>query len=96
MGRRQSKGINDSKFELVRFGHCNIPASYLTSKGLVIDNKSQLRDLGITITSDARFDVHIANIVQRAVQWLDGYFVSLKPEKSIPCSLSSRVWFYLI
>lgn len=61
--------FNSSKFELLRFRRPKHPLAnedYNTPEGNIIIQTNRLRDLGVTISDDARFDGHIGDIVAKA------------------------------
>ena len=59
--------LNDGKFEILRYGPdgvLKLCTSYLTPSGSIITEKQNLRDLGVTMSNDCRFDDHIAKIIE--------------------------------
>ena len=59
--------FNSTKFECVRYGaNLNIKnaTSYLSDTGKEIEENSSVRDLGVTMTDDANFHLHITNVVK--------------------------------
>ena len=64
--------FNSSKFELLRYGRneeIKTTTSYTSNHGNIIQNKNNnnyVRDLGITLSDDATFSHHIANITLSA------------------------------
>jgi hypothetical protein len=57
--------FNDSKFELLRYGK-KVEAKYSTKTGHEIEETSQVRDLGITMSDDASFSSHITKVTKTA------------------------------
>ena len=60
------KKLNDKKFEALRYGPdevLKLCTSYLTPSGTIITEKDELRDLGVTMSSNCKFDSHITNII---------------------------------
>ena len=58
--------LNDGKFEALRYGkHPACSKLYEAPNGALINLKDSVRDLGVTITSDAKFDTHINATVQK-------------------------------
>ena len=67
--------FNGDKFEVVRFWPGSSPKpenSYLDPNGDPIEEKVHLRDLGVQISSDLTFSLHIENTVARANRWWGG------------------------
>ncbi|XP_066926193.1 uncharacterized protein [Clytia hemisphaerica] len=65
--------LNGKKFEHLHYG--NGPAtSYFTGEGKIIQTKSSTRDLGVTMSDDAKFSQHILTIVEK-VQILIGWIL---------------------
>ena len=63
--------FNSDKFECLRFwpGKTSKPEfCYQSPDGSTIEEKSNLRDLGVQINSDLTFSIHIENIVTKANQ----------------------------
>ena len=59
--------FNSDKFELLRFWPSNKPDwQYLAPDGSAIEEKGQLRDLGVQISSDLSFTTHINNTITGA------------------------------
>ena len=61
--------FNANKFELLRYGKEQETKSATTYKSYDdsnIDNKEQVRDLGIMLSNTATFTLHIRNIVKKA------------------------------
>ena len=59
--------LNDSKFEALRYGIdevIKLCTSYLTPSGSVITEKQEVRDLGVIMTNDCKFDVQITSIIE--------------------------------
>ena len=63
--------FNGDKFEVLRFWPGTTPKpqnSYLDPHGNVIEEKDNLRDLGVQISSDLTFSTHIEKVVAAATQ----------------------------
>ena len=61
--------FNDNKFELLRYGkvqEIKFPTTYKSCDDSNIDDKKQVRDLGIMMSNTATFTLHIRNIVKEA------------------------------
>ena len=61
--------FNSLKFEVLRYGKdeaLKIFTNYLSSSGAIINQKSSVRDLGVTMSADASFTEHINNVVDSA------------------------------
>ena len=52
---------NGDKFELIRCGKTETKPIYHTPAGTVIKQKNSIRDLGVLMSSNAKFDTHIKN-----------------------------------
>ena len=75
--------FNANKFELLRYGKEQEIKSATTNKSYDsnIDNKEQVRDLGIMMSNTAAFTLHIRNIVYKArdkMGWVLRVFQSRK------------------
>lgn len=63
--------FNSTKFECMRYGaNQNIKntTNYISDTGKVIERKTSVRDLGVTMTDDATFNRHIAEVVKSATE----------------------------
>ena len=74
--------FNDNKFELLRYGKEQEIKSATTYKSYddSIDDKEQVRDLGIMMSNTATFTLHVRNIVKQArdkMRWALRVFQSL-------------------
>ena len=61
--------FNSLKFELIRYGKNNQlkeSTTYVTPEWELIDEKDDVRDLGVTLSNCCNFKQHIANIVESA------------------------------
>ena len=61
--------FNDLKFELLRYGkdeELKLSTSYISPSFNLIEEKSNVKDLGVTLSADATFKTHINNIVESA------------------------------
>ena len=78
--------FNDKKFEALRHGNdetLKMSTSYTAPDGTIIAEKSNLRDLGVTMSADGTFRQHINNICQSArnmCSWLLRTFESRSPD----------------
>ena len=77
--------FNNKKFELLRYGQdeeLKKSTSYKSSDGSQIEEKTQLRDLGIIMNNEANFNDHVEHIVSKVKQktgWILRTFMSRKP-----------------
>ena len=63
--------FNGDKFEVLRFWPGTVPKpmnNYLDPEGNIIEEKVNLRDLGVQISSDLSFSAHIENVVAAATK----------------------------
>ena len=63
--------FNGDKFEMLRFWPGRIPkptTGYTDPDGNIIEEKSNLRDLGVQVSSDLTFSIHIENVVCAATK----------------------------
>ena len=63
--------FNGDKFEVLRFWPGTTPkppSSYKDPDGNPIEEKANLRDLGVQISSDLTFSIHIENVVAAATK----------------------------
>ena len=61
--------FNSTKFELLRYGpNQNIKSttSYTSDTGNIIEQKNNVRDLGVKLSDDATFNTHISEVVKKA------------------------------
>ena len=78
--------FNTEKFELMRYGKMEPlkeQTSYRTPSGGLIQEKDNLRDLGIIMSNSLRFDEHIERMVAKANQmtgWILRSFRTRQPE----------------
>ena len=78
--------FNNKKFEALRHGSdetIKVCTNYSAPDGTIITEKSHLRDLGVTMSSDGTFRQHISNICQSArnmCSWILRTFQSRDPE----------------
>ena len=81
--------FNSSKFELVRYGNDEIIKSctnYTSDSGTIIDTKHVVKDLGILISDDCKFDLHIDQVaenVKKLCGWILRTFESRSPQLMI-------------
>ena len=77
--------FNNKKFELLRYGKnedLKHSTFYLSADNEIIEEKENLRDLGITVNNQATFDDHIANVcvkVRQKCGWILRTFHTRKP-----------------
>ena len=67
--RDNNMEFNSLKFELLRYGKNNNlkeNTCYVSPESNLIEEKEHVKDLGITLSSDATFKVHINNIIESA------------------------------
>ena len=55
---------NDPKFELITFGKPS-RRNYKTPKGTAIKRKTVVKDLGVYMSSDGKFEEHIWNVIKQ-------------------------------
>ena len=63
--------FNGEKFEVVRFGKSETLKSstcYVSPSGEKIQTRENVRDLGVIMSENLRFDEHISTIVNKATQ----------------------------
>ena len=62
---RVKKGINSNKFECLKYrpGGLTSDTLYLSPEGSPIEVKQNLRDLGVQLSDDCTFTIHIDNVV---------------------------------
>ena len=78
--------FNNKKFEALRYGTdttLKLSTSYTAPDGSIIPEKSNLRDLGVTMSADGTFRQHINNTCQSArnmCSWILRTFQSRSPE----------------
>ena len=79
--------LNDTKFEARRYGaHPDHNYTYKSSSGASILEKSQIKDLGVTMQRDATFSAHIESMVTKAkrqVSWILRTFETREQEAMI-------------
>ena len=66
---RNNMEFNDKKFEALRYGIdevVKLVTSYVTESGNIITQRSQLKDLGVILSVDCKFDAHVMRIVNSA------------------------------
>lgn len=64
--------FNQKKFETITYGKSDRPSQYTTPNGTLIERKDYIKDLGIIIQENLKFDRHIATIAakgHRMVGW---------------------------
>ena len=67
--------FNANKYKLLRNGkeqEIKSATTYKLNDDLNIDDKEQVRDLGIMMSNTATFTLHVRNIVQKARYKMDG------------------------
>ena len=78
--------FNNKKFEVLRHGNdetLKLSTNYTAPDGTIITEKSNLRDLGVTMSADGTFKQHITNVCQSArnmCSWILRTFESRSPE----------------
>ena len=58
--------FNGKKFVKVTYGDATDATIFLAPDGSIIKNKTNTRDLGVQMSSDAQFHLHINNVVKGA------------------------------
>lgn len=87
--------FNEAKFEALRYGSNNVikeNTCYSTTQG-TIDVKLNLRDLGVTASSDGRFSLHIHNITE-AARRLSGWILRTFTTREAECLVT--LWRSLV
>ena len=75
--------FNDNKFELLRYGNHPFPShKYVTGSGEVVEEKSQVKDLGVIVQNDAEFKTHIDVIVNKCNKVMGYILRTFKTRKS--------------
>ena len=75
--------FNDLKFELLRYGkdqELKLSTSYISPSFNMIEEKINLKDLGVTLSSDATVKTHINNFLKSAKIWHHGSCTPSKQE----------------
>ena len=78
--------FDNKKFEVLRHGNdetLKLSTNYTAPDGTIITEKSNLRDLGVTMSADGTFKQHITNVCQSArnmCSWILRTFESRSPE----------------
>ena len=81
--------FNDIKFELLRYGpneQLKQSTNYKTSNNTTIQRKEMVRDLGVIMTADCKFKVHINEVITNARKlssWILRTFKSRLPTPMI-------------
>ena len=76
--------VNDTKFEVLRYGDDHTlkkSTSYTTPNGHVILQKNNLRDLGVTMTDDCSFDIHITKSIEKCKKMMSWVLRTFKTRK---------------
>ena len=90
--------FNSTKFECMRYGaneHIKNTTSYLSDTSKVIERKTSVRDLGVTMTDDATFKLHITEAVKSATEkcgWIHRTFQTRDPEAMLTLWKSLVQW----
>ena len=74
--------FNSDKFQAIRFAEVFKPSYYSNDSGQVIDHLSKIKDLGIYISQDLKFDYHIEHIANKGRQlggWILRTFITRNP-----------------
>ena len=61
--------LNDDKFEVLRYGTNNElkeSTTYTTPKGLPIEAKTEVKDLGVVMSDDNKFNKQIDHVITKA------------------------------
>ena len=83
---RNNMEFNDVKFELLRYGKNNSlkeDSKYFSNNGEPIKEKSNVKDLGVTMSNSANFSIHINNVISKTNQlsaWILRTFKSRNQE----------------
>ena len=79
--------FNSLKFELIRYGKNNQlkeSTTYVTPEWELIDEKDDVRDLGVTLSNCCNFKQHIANIVESAKRMSSWVLRTFATREKIP------------
>ena len=83
--------FNETKFEMLRYGKNSEiidNTSYLSSSGIEIKEKTDLRDLGVRMQNDASFEEHIARVEASGRKWCSWVLRTFKSrEKDVMLTL---------
>ena len=60
--------FNSSKFKVMSYGDCSSPPVYKAPGGEIISQVESIRDLGVTLQTDGKYDLHIHEKVSKASQ----------------------------
>ena len=77
--------FNNGKFELLRYGQnedIKFSTFYLSADNEIIEEKEQLRDLGVIVNNKGNYDDHIAHVCAKVKQksgWILRTFQSRQP-----------------
>ena len=63
---RKNMHFNDAKFEVIHYGRTAPVYEYISSAGVTIEAKKEVKDLGVLMTDSADFDVQICKVVKQA------------------------------
>ena len=90
--------FNSTKFECMRYGaneNIKNTTCYLSDTSKVIERKTSVRDLGVTMTDDATFKLHITEAVKSATEkcgWIHRTFQTRDPEAMLTLWKSLVQW----
>ena len=89
MGLVNNMEFNSSKFELLRYGKdevLKLCTHYLNNNGFIIDRKSQVTDLGVTVSDTLEFKDH-CNLVVKKGRSMSSWVLRTFRNRSQKCML---------
>ena len=79
--------LNDIKFELVRYGDNDViktSTSYKTPLGKQIEEKSEVKDLGVTVSNDCLFDKQVNSVIEKGKNTMSWILWTFKTRSLTP------------
>ena len=79
--------FNDTKFELLRYGKdetLKLCTSYTADTGIVISEKCHVKDLGVTMSSNANFSEHTQQVVSKSYDMCGWIFRTFQTRSTHP------------
>ena len=80
--------LNDDKFEVLRYGTNNElkeSTTYTTPKGLPIETKTVVKDLGVVMSDENKFNKRLITSSQKQKTWHPGYSEPSAQEPEYQC-----------
>ena len=86
--KNNNMAFNEDKFKVLqyKFNGCPVSRSYVAPGGGEIESVLTVKDLGVTMSSDGTFDVHVENATSKArkmMGWILRTFITREPEPMI-------------